>query len=215
MTDGFQVQLVDFDDKEAIGQIGAAIKQALAEQGKGSWAGTSATWLGTKAVEAINEAIGGVDLLDLFGSAWATAKDLQSRADPVKYPPGKSHYVKLGQHTVRFDVKPTLVISLGGWSSQPVAITLELSAIVNAMELKIRDGHITAIHGGSCDVGVTMMLGGKALMKRKTLKTFTLDVEHVYSTPGLRLTALDAYTAATPVSGPAAVVGTVGGTTAG
>lgn len=202
MTDAFRVQLVDFDDKDTINQIGLAMKEALAEQGKGSWVGTSASWLGAKAVEAINEAVGGIDLLDLFGTAWATANDLQSRADPAQYPPGKSHYVKLGQHTVQFDVKPTLVISIGGWSSQPVAITLELSAIVNAMELKIRDGHITAIHGGACDVGVTMMLAGKALMKRKTLKTFTLDVEHVYAPPGLRLTMVDAYAAAEPAPGP-------------
>ena len=54
MTDAFRVQLVDFDDKDTINQIGLAMKEALAEQGKGSWVGTSASWLGAKAVEAIN-----------------------------------------------------------------------------------------------------------------------------------------------------------------
>jgi len=187
MSEGFSVGLVDLHDKETIGQIGSAIKEALSEQGKGKWVGTSANWLGTKASEAIDEAVGGVDLLELFGSAWATANDLQSRADPAKYPPGKAHYVKLGQHTVNFDVKPTLTVSLGVWSSAPITIALELSALISAMELKIRDGHIESIHGGACDVGLTMRLAGKELMKRKTLKKFTVEAEHVFASPGLRL----------------------------
>ena len=195
--------MVDFDDKDTIGQIGTAIKEALAEQGKGKWVGTSSTWLGNKAVEAIDDAVGGIDLIELFGKAWSTAKDLQSRADAAKYPSGKPHYVKLGQHTVKFDVRPTLVVSLGAWSSEPVAIVLELSALIKAMELRICDGHITSIHGGSCDVGLNMTMSGVEVMKRKTLKKFTLDVEHAFASPGLRLAVRDTMVSRPDTSTPA------------
>lgn len=187
MSEAYRVSLVDYDDKDTIGQIGAAIKDALAEEGKGKWLGTSSTWLGTKAVEAVDEAVGGLDLMELFGTAWATAADLQSRADRKKFPADKPNYVKLGKHTVKFDVTPALVISLAGWESQPIAIMMELSALINAMELKILDGHIVSIHGGECDVGLKMKLAGKEILKRKTLKKFKLDAEHVYAAPGLRL----------------------------
>jgi hypothetical protein len=89
---------------------------------------------------------------------------------------------------VKFDVKPRIVVSVGGWASQPIELLMELSAIINAMELKIRRGHIESICGGSCDLGVEMKIGGQPVMKRKTLKTLKLEVEHRFAAPGLSLT---------------------------
>ena len=203
MTDGINLSLVDFDDKETIGEIGSAIKEALSAEGKGKWVGTSSVWLGTKAAEAIDDAVGGLDVLALFGAAWATSRDLQDRANPEKYPPNKPQYVKLGKHTVNFDVKPSLMVSVGPWSSAPIEIVMALSAIINAMELKIRNGHIESIHGGQCDIGMTLKLAGREVMKRKTLKVFELDAEHVFSAPGLRLSVREVDTSQPAEAAPA------------
>ncbi len=188
MPEGMNISIVDPGDSDTINQLGTAIKQALSEQGKGRWVGTSGAWLGGKAIEAIDEALGGIDLLELFGSAWTTALSLRERADPAKYPWDKVQYVKLGQHIVNFDIKPKLVVSVAGWESPPIELVMDLSAIINAMELKIRAGHIESICGGSCDIGVEMKLGGQQIMKRKTLKTLKLDLEHRFNAPGLSLT---------------------------
>ncbi|NCP12066.1 MAG: hypothetical protein GW859_08970 [Sphingomonadales bacterium] len=188
MAESFRVSVVDLDDKDTVDQLGSAIKEALAEQGKGKWVGTSSAWLGVKATEAIDDAIGGIDLFELFGMAWTNAAAIQERADPAKYPPDKPNYVKLGKHTINFDVRPKVMVSVGPWSSQPIEFVMALSAVINAMELKIRAGHIEAISGGKCDLGVSMKLGGKEVMKRKTLKSFELDAEHRFKEPGLSIT---------------------------
>lgn len=188
MPEGLKISIVDPGDTDTIAQLGTAIKQALSEQGKGRWIGTSGAWLGGKAIEAIDEALAGIDLPRLFGAAWTTALSLRERADPDKYPWDKVQFVKLGQHTVNFDIKPKLVVSAGGWESPPIELVMDLSAIINAMELKIRAGHIESICGGSCDLGVEMKLGGQQIMKRKTLKTLKLDLEHRFDAPGLCLT---------------------------
>lgn len=187
MADTMRISLSDAGDREMVEQIGGVIKDALKEQGKGKWIGTSSAWLGGKAMAAIDEAIGGLDLFELFGTAWTTASALRDRADPAKFPVDKIQYVKLGQHQVAFDVNPKLVISVGPWDSQPIAIGLALSAQINAMELKIKAGHIESISGGACDIGLTMKLGDRVLMPRKTIKTFELNVEHRFRAPGLPL----------------------------
>ena len=46
MAESFRVSVVDLDDKDTVDQLGSAIKEALAEQGKGKWVGTSSAWLG-------------------------------------------------------------------------------------------------------------------------------------------------------------------------
>ena len=188
MPDELRISIVDPGDSGMIDQLGSAIKQALAEQGKGKWVGTSGAWLGSKAIAAIEEAIGGIDLLAVFGSAWTTAISLRERADPDKYPWDKVQYVKLGEHTVKFGVSPKVIVSVAGWDSKSIELAMELSAIINAMELKILRGHIESICGGSCDLGAELRLGGQQIMKRTTLKTFRLLAEHRFDAPGLSLT---------------------------
>jgi hypothetical protein len=189
MSEGLRISLGGFDSQETRALLGGVIKDALSAQGKGMWVGTSAAWIGTKATEAIGDAIGGIDLLDLFGEAWAQASALQECADPEKYPPDKTSYVKLGEHTVKFDVKPTVVASVGPWSSPPIEVVMELSALISAVELRVKAGRIQAACGGECDLGLTLSVGEKELMPRKSLKTFQLDVEHQFKAPGLSLGA--------------------------
>jgi hypothetical protein len=189
MADGLRISIADQGDASLVNELGNSIKEALAEQGKGKWLGTSAGWIGNKAVAAIDGAIGGIDLLQVFGAAWTTAHTLRERADPDKYPWDTPQYVKLGEHTVNFDVKPKLVVSVAGWESKPIELAMGLSAMINAVELKIKAGHIESLCGGSCDLGVEIKLGGQAIMKRKTLKTLKLDMEHRFREPGLSLTS--------------------------
>lgn len=188
MSDEVRISLVDPGDSGMVEQLGGAIKEALAQEGKGKWVGTSGAWLGGKAVAAIEDAIQGIDLMAVFGSAWTTAISLRERANPDKYPWDKVQYVKLGEHTVKFGVSPKIVVSVAGWDSKPIELAMELSAIINAMELKILRGHIESICGGSCDLGAEMKLGGQPIMKRKTLKAFRLLAEHRFEAPGLSLT---------------------------
>ena len=203
MPEEISVSVIDAGDKGAIRELGAAIKEALGEQGKGRLPGVSAEWFGAKAAEAINEAMAGVDLFELIGSAWTTAGVLRDRADPARYPPDKAQYVKLGQHTIDLEIKPRLVVSIGPWASKPIELSMGMSAIVNAMELKIKSGHIESICGGTCDIGVSIALGGRPIVKRKSLKTIKLDAEHRFKAPGLNLSGrkpsqIDATPAANP-----------------
>ena len=187
MPEEISVRLIDAGDQGAIRELGAAIKDALGEQGKGRLAGVSAEWFGAKAAEAINEAVAGMDLFELIGGAWTTASVLRDRADPARYPPDKAQYVKLGQHTVNIDIQPRLVVSIGPWASKPIELSMGLGAIVNAMELKIKSGHVESICGGTCDLGVSVALGGRPIVKRKSLKTIKLEREHRFKAPGLDL----------------------------
>lgn len=203
MTETVGISIVDPGDRGMVAELGGAIRQALVDQGQS--VAVSPEWLGAKAAESINTALGEIDFFDTLGAAWATVGALRERADPEKYPPGKANYVKLGQHTVNFDVSPSVVVALGPWSSQPIALVMSLSAILNAMELKIRSGHIESVAGGSCDLGVTVKLGGRELMKRRTLKTFTLDVEHRFKPPGIDLLTGRPGAAAAPARDPAVI----------
>ncbi len=185
MAEDMKISLSSGDKEMEFHELGSAIKDAL--KGQGQPVAAPADWVGDKAVEAVDEALSGVDLMQMLGSAWTTASSLRDRADPAKFPQDKVQYVKLGKHTVTFDSLPSFLVSLGPWTSEPVVLEMPFTAVINAVELKIKGGHIVSARGGNCDLGVAMKFAGKEIMKRRTLRTLAFNAEHKFLAPGLSL----------------------------
>lgn len=191
MSDDVRLDLVALAEGDNAVELGDALKQALADQSPvGGVARMSGAWLGEKAADAVNDAMAKLDLMDLFGQAWAKAKEIRAYADPAQHPQDKVAYVKLGKHNVDFDLKPQVTIACGPWTSKPIELALNCSAAIEAVELRILGGRLAAIGGGSCDVGAEITLLGKSVMPRRTLKKFALPGRHTFD-PGIALRSED------------------------
>lgn len=187
MTEDLRVDLTKLAEGEDGVQLGDALKQALSEQGQSGIAKLSGEWLGGKAADAMNDALGELDLMSLFANAWAKAREIRAYADPAQHPQNKVAYVKLGEHTVDFDLEPKMSIVIGPWTSEPITLALNCSAEIEAIELRIQHGHITAASGGSCDLGAEIVLAGATLVPRKSLKKFGFPGKHSFAAPGIDL----------------------------
>ncbi|WP_375398663.1 hypothetical protein [uncultured Sphingomonas sp.] len=184
MDEPLRIDLDQIADGEGLASLGEALKSAMDDEGKG-WMLLSKKWLGGKAADAITEALADFDLLDAIAGAWAGVEEIASRGDPAKYPQKRASRLRLGKHVVEIDLKPQMEIAVGGWTSAPIALTIPLTATIEAVELRIKQGFITAIGGGICDLGIEIKRGDAVLVDKRSLKKFDLPGDHRFKPPGI------------------------------
>ncbi|HEX4695545.1 hypothetical protein [Sphingomonas sp.] len=185
MTEPFVLDLDALADGDTIDSLGKAIKDALAEEGKGRWMRLSASWLGGQAVDAIDDALANFDLLDAIAGAWAGVREIADRGDTDKYRQVRTSRLRLGKHDLDIDLHPHLMVTVGGWTSPPIELSLTLTAAIEAVELRIKQGFITAIGGGVCKLSIELKRGETGLMPKRSLHKFDLPGDYRFTAPGI------------------------------
>lgn len=185
MTDTILLDLDSLADGDALESLGNAIKTALADEDKGRWMRLSASWLGSQAIDAISDALADFDLLDAITAAWAGAREIADRGDTDKHRQLRATRLRLGKHDVVIDLHPKLMVAIGGWTSPPINLTMVLTAAIEAVELRIKQGFITAMGGGACDLNIELKCGEAVLMPKRSLHTFDLPGDHRFAAPGI------------------------------
>ncbi len=167
---------------------GAAMARLTAQAGAAAAAGAQALSLGGSPMvtQSIAELVGSslhLDLLALFAEGWASAAKIRDYRDAKKHPAGTLAVLKLGAHSIKREVKPVIVIDLGGAHRFPVDVAIEIKGSFRGIELSIQDSEITAVGSGTCDIGVEPKLAGVAVCEPIILKSWKLPGRRVFKTP--------------------------------
>lgn len=109
-----------------------------------------------------------VDLGAILVGGWKKAKELERYADPAKYPPDETVFVKLGHHTVTSSHKPSLDIAVDGVKVDTVPFELKLTLALDTATLTIRGGEVLAVAPGACKAAGELKCEGYSIVKRES-----------------------------------------------
>jgi len=109
-----------------------------------------------------------LDLGAIFVGGWKKVSEFQRYADPVKYPPDETIFVKLGRHTVTSSHKPSLDIVVDGVKVDTVPFEVKLTLTLDTALLTIRGGEVLAVAPGACKAAGELKCEGYSLVKRES-----------------------------------------------
>jgi len=110
-----------------------------------------------------------VELPSLFILSWKKAAELQELLEESKQNPGEVKFLELAEHTLQSKHHPYVEIRLNGVPlPKRIQFTVELSAGLKGILLRIRDGAIEAIEAGSCEFDGTIKYEDLTIAQKKT-----------------------------------------------
>jgi hypothetical protein len=107
-----------------------------------------------------------LDLGAILVGGWKKVSEFQRYADPSKYPPDETIFVKLGRHTVTSSHKPSLDIVVDDVKVDTVPFELKLTLTLDTAMLTIRAGEVLAVAPGACQAAGELKCEGDSLVKR-------------------------------------------------
>ena len=108
-----------------------------------------------------------LDLGAILVGGWKKVAEFQRYADPARYPPDETIFVKLGQHTVTSSHKPSLDIVVDGVKVDTVPFELKLTVTLDTALLTIRAGEVLAVSPGTCKAAGEFKCEGYSLVRRE------------------------------------------------
>jgi hypothetical protein len=163
----------------------SAVKNELSKDPATSIASKFLGLIGSAATDAIRNRLN-FDVVELLGCGWVVAQELHEYKDRQKHPPNETSIVYLGQHKMKTDVHPVVIITIGPMRRE-IPFTLELTAQINSVALSIRDGHITGAGTGDCFVQAQLKCGDTPLHDPLKSRKVTLPGRHDFQPPGLEI----------------------------
>lgn len=163
----------------------STVKNELAKDSATTVASKLWGLVGSAATDAIRNRLN-FDVVELLGCGWVVARELHEYKDRQRHPPNETSIVYLGQHKMKTDVHPVVVITVGPIRHE-IPFTLELTAQINSVALIIRDAHITGAGTGDCLVKAQLKLGDAELHDPIQSKKVPLPGRYDFQAPGLRI----------------------------
>lgn len=114
------------------------------------------------------------ELLDLpvptlFVDAWKKMTELQTALKETAGRPDESRSIVLARHTIESTFEPSIQVRL--WKVMPLPKELKfpvkLEATFRALELQIKNGAITRVSKGECDITGTLSLGSTTIAEKE------------------------------------------------
>lgn len=162
------------------------LKAELSKDRALSWAGSAWALIGSRAMDAIRSRLN-FDVVELLGHGWTVARQLHEYKDPTKHPANESTILNLGEHSMRTECHPILMLTVGQMRPLKLRFTLELTAKIHAVALSIRNAHITAMGTGSCSVSALLKYGQIDLHDPVELPKVEFPGKHDFAAPGLKI----------------------------
>ena len=131
-----------------------------------------------------------LEIVDLLGKAWASAKQLHEFRDPAKHPPGVRELLKFGDFDFGHDLHPTIDVTIGTCPCVRLEFTLALTGHFSGLYLGIRDGHIIDGRSGMAWASAQLSYADIPLHEEKDTKKKTLPGRFKFSPPGIEIPAL-------------------------
>jgi hypothetical protein len=142
----------------------ATIKGELAKISKLIQWGAVRDTLFDKTVEMLD-----IPLLTFLSPAWKKYKEIMEYADAEKYPPNETDMVYLAEHTITVEHHPYLQMTYRGVALKDVKLTFTLEAelTLQGVILKIQNGKIIGIKGGSVRGSGELSLEDQSIFKQE------------------------------------------------
>ena len=163
----------------------STVKNELSKDPATTVAGKLWGLIGSAATDAIRNRLN-FDVVELLGCGWVVARELHEYKDRQKHPPNETSIVYLGEHKMKTDVHPVVIVTIGPIRRE-IPFTLELTAQINSVALLIRDGHITGAGTGDCFVQAQLKCGETALHDPVKSKKVPLPGRYDFQAPGLTI----------------------------
>ncbi len=181
----------DFDlnrliDDKAYDEAAEAVRDELSGEGGTVWKRALAVMGGSRIREAVTAKFKQVDLIEAFARGWAKNSDIQEAAEDAAKD-GASRFVRLGKFQQYLDLFPILTISAAGIQSAPVKLILSLDGEFEAVELALRNRHITEVGGGLLKLGAVLRYGPVNFFAGKVPEEFQLPAGKRFKEPGIRI----------------------------
>lgn len=193
MSQTIRFDLDDLFDPVAYQNAADTLRGTVDKVKEPGWAALTMEAVRSRIGGEMQDALEGIELLDLFGEGWAKSAELLSFGDPAKHKPNVTYYVRLGhfEHDQDIDLQTTL--SFVGLKTKPFTFTLSFTGEFNAIELAIRNGRIKRTLNGTCVLSAKLLADGKVLWPGTKLKKFAALGEHRFKSPGVALPGASRY----------------------
>lgn len=107
------------------------------------------------------------DLGDLFTAAWLGHRDLRAAAEQTRGDPDTVMVVDLARQSVEVSQHAQLTVAVAGCDAASLALDLDVTGVVTALSVAVRDGCATEIRSGAAVLSSTLTLD------RRTIWTHT------------------------------------------
>jgi hypothetical protein len=181
MTELATLSLEELQGDGWIAEARKDLLDALKDDPGGQWNKLKLPLLGEKALAAIDQALAGIDPIELMGEAWSKLREIQ------KLPRDKTSVVEIGEYSFERDLHALLTVTFDPWVSQQIKFTLTLSIATKAVEIKVRNRHIVAAGGGTCTLGMELKYKSSSLSGPMHLKRFDLPGNYRFKGDGIAL----------------------------
>jgi len=150
-----------------LGNSGTPEGQALAERIRGQLPGVE--WVATKfdVVGKIAEILD-IEVPAILVKFWEKSEEITAALARSAARPKERIDLGLGEHTIVATMQPKLEVSVGvdpAAVTYPIEFTLNLTFTLRDIGLVLKDGHITGLHSGNCEVEGSLKLDDLELAK--------------------------------------------------
>jgi len=143
--------------KEAIGELKKRLHEECHEL---EW---KAVW---NSIIAHIDKLLDIDVSEILLRAWKNYLDFSKYQDTQKYPPDRSFFIPLLEHTITSKHKPLIVIEIQPLFKQVIPFDITLKLVLKGFTLEIQAGKIKKIHTGECKGSGTMQYMNVILLEK-------------------------------------------------
>ena len=118
--------------------------------------------LGPKICELFN-----VPLPDLLVTSWKKVGSLQELLEKSRNSPDEVMYLELASHTINSEHKPHIEMRIKDLPVKKIEFLVKLVFNLKGFVLKVKDGAITEVQTGACEVKGTVSFAGQVIAEKK------------------------------------------------
>src|SRR5690349_20865679 len=108
-----------------------------------------------------------VPLPDVMVTSWKKASELQALLEKSRNSPDEVMYLELASHTINSEHKPHIEMRIKDLPVKKIEFLVKLVFNLKGFVLKVKDGAITEVQTGACEVKGTVSFAGQVIAEKK------------------------------------------------
>jgi hypothetical protein len=118
-----------------------------------------------KEIERITAEVTNLNLIDVIVEAVSKYAELRDAGKRTIDAPDSEEFVELAGHQVTLENQPSIQLIVNGKQVATIGLLLSLVIDIQALTAIVRHGSLTALRIGRCDVGASVRIEGKTVVR--------------------------------------------------
>ena len=118
-------------------------------------------------IERITAEVTSLNVIDIIIAAVSKYAELRDAGKRTIGAPDSAEFVELAGHQVTLENQPSIQLIVNGKQVATVGLLLSLVIDIQALTAIVRHGSLTALQIGRCDVGASLSIEGKTVVRRQ------------------------------------------------